>query len=820
MYVIDLEGEEYMLQADSENEGENSGNQSFSATIYNTQTNRLFIEDIAEMWRVVDHDDVEHKIIYAKRSGIGDSLKVEIKAVPLFFDTMDNLRIYKRYDEHMTAKKAFDRIFEDTGFGYNLVDNFDAVEWEGFGEGETKLETFKRALDRYKCEFRIVGNTINLEKQIGRDTQFMYRYRLNASNIEQEIDAEEMWTYARGYGDYGDGEGGDDWEDAELERDYTSPLADVLGKRHAPPIKNGNITTKKKMDEELKKLVDESLKISITADVYDLQEQGYPIAQSQLGDRVFVIDERIGLKEEVRVQEQTIKRNWKGEVIGLNITFGSENLSKRHQASIETATKEITDWINGRKTINYDFMDEAVKNASEIINGNENSIFSYSTQGVWGYNADDPNYVTRYVGDGIGFSKDGGATYTTAMTAEGGIVADVINTGTLKAITIDSVDIYGSYIEGSTFYTGSSKDYTEISGSKLTARGSFKRTWHGDTNKYDIRTVLENGYLRFRNDSEENSLYLSWDGFSTFVDGSGGGETSDNYASGTISWWDKTYSDNTGITISSHAGKPVMMSDLNHVVIHPKSEDSSKLFYFTKSQDGNEGYLIFSRLDGGTTSENKRGGFRFLNDKDGYVQVVNSDSETGSDTEMEAGQGTFNTVRQRKGTNYLKLYNENMFKLGEDSTGKRVASDVIRRRTYSSDANVRVTSSGTLGRSTSSEKYKVNIEKQFKNENEQLEHSKKILDISPVVWNDKYETETLCDEIEEDKKLSDDTFKIQKYFGTTSEKVIDVGLNELVDVGDDGELEGVSYSRMAIHLIPIIKDQQFRIEELEEQVNG
>src|SRR5699024_1781743 len=81
-------------------------------------------------------------------------------------------------------------------------------------------------------------------------------------------------------------------------------------------------------------------------------------------------------------------------------------------------------------------------------------------------------------------------------------------------------------------------------------------------------------------------------------------------------------------------------------------------------------------------------------------------------TEIEAGYGRFNTVRRRAGTNYLSLQNENYFKVGLDSdSSARVASEVISRRTASNSANVFITESGTLGRSSSSERYKVNIEK-------------------------------------------------------------------------------------------------------------
>lgn len=493
-YVKDLEGNEYILQATIENQYELNGNQSLSATILPTKVNKEFIDRIGEMWSVIDFDGVEHKIIYAKRKGKGQytpykkttvyegdtyffgptqttenktkktiidkvnpkNITVEIKAIPTFFDALDNDRIYERYDEHMTAVSAFDKIFKGTGFAYLLVDHFPAVEWEGFGEGETKLETFKRAIERYRCEFRISGNVVYLENRIGRDTQFMYRHRLNASNIEQEINAEEMFTYAKGYGNYGDGEGGGDWQEAKLKREYTSPLAKVIGVRHAPPIKNGNITTRKKMDEELERLVKESLKVSVSADIHDLREQGYPIAQSEMGDRVFLIDERIGLDDEIRVVNQTLVRNWKGQVIDLTVTFGDQDVTKRHSSSISTAVKDIQDILNGQKQIPQTALDEVTRNATRALNDARTQL-EFSRNGITAIDELNPNLLTRLNSAGLGVSRDGGATYENAITGEG-INATVIVAGILHGITIvqDSGDKKLEMAEGelTSYYQG------------------------------------------------------------------------------------------------------------------------------------------------------------------------------------------------------------------------------------------------------------------------------------------------------------------------------------------------------------------------------
>ncbi len=449
MHVIDLEKEEYMLQATYTVEGELNSNQSLSLKILPTKVNKVFIEDITEMWTVVDNNGVEYRVVYCKKKGEGNLMTVDIKGIPLFFDVLDNLREEYDLNEHMTAALAFNRIFEGTGFSFSLVDSFPAIQWEGFGAGgdETKLETFKRALNRYGAEFRISGSNVFLERRTGRDLSVMYRHRLNASNIVQENNAEEYWTFIRGYGDYEDGEDAG-WKTAKLKREYTSPLEKIVGKRHAPPLKDGRRTDGDELYNAIKAIVDDSLKISVTANIHDLRKQGYPIAQTQLGDRVFIIDERIGLNDEVRIVNQSVTKNWRDEVIDITLTFGTESLTKRHQSKMKTAVKSISDILSGRKQMPLSALDRRVQEISNIINGNNDSVFKYLPNGVIGWNGDDPNYMTRYVGDAIGFSSDGGQTYGTAMSAKLGIVADYITTGTLRSIIVEAVEIYGSKIEG------------------------------------------------------------------------------------------------------------------------------------------------------------------------------------------------------------------------------------------------------------------------------------------------------------------------------------------------------------------------------------
>src|SRR5690625_3365942 len=115
MHVIDLDGNEYALQATSTIEAELNGNQSLSASILPTKVNKAFISDITEIRRITDYDNVEQRIINVVRRVKGDNMSVDIKAISLFFYGMDTLRIPDRHDEHMTAQLAFNRIFEHKG---------------------------------------------------------------------------------------------------------------------------------------------------------------------------------------------------------------------------------------------------------------------------------------------------------------------------------------------------------------------------------------------------------------------------------------------------------------------------------------------------------------------------------------------------------------------------------------------------------------------------------------------------------------------------------------------------------------------------------
>ena len=815
MFIRDLNGEEYFLQGIVKHDQEINGDERIDIDIEYTDMNSEFLkkQDDLKMW-IILFEGKEYRVISSKQTGFGDKYQISVTAILYMLDWLNTSRIYKRIDESLTVTEAFNIVFDDTPFTYSTVESAPSNRFEGIGEGETRLEIFKTFIERYGYEFLIVGNTVYLYNQIGNDANFEYRYKVNAQDISKEVDASEMWTHAKGYGNYSDDDENTDVIDkAKLKREYTSPLEKVIGmRREAPPIRDGRITNQSTMDANLKKTVDESMQISFTADIYDMSQQGYDYQHAVLGDRVFLVDERIGLDTEIRVVKISRDISNTGQIINLEITFGTGNMADAYGSNLSTAAKDIADLIMGRKSLPFQALDIVSKSMVTKIQNTTSEII-YDTNGQHFMDKRNNNNIMTMNSSGLLLSTDGGRTAKTAITAEG-IVADTITTGTLNA---NLVSIRG----------GDNTDFIEMTNQYIYVMGQYDRNWRNINRRERGYVRIGEGMIRFRNEDTQSSVYMSHFGISTQIDAS--------LASGTLNFFDDKYSNHAqGVTLNSVNGVAALTSDNNRVYV--ESSDSVNInsltapvyvrpnvttseglneFSFTLANTGGgastNGYLMY-----GSQSNYKYGaGLRFTKNQSGKtVSVVDGDYATGGDTTIEAGIGAFNKVDRRSGNDYLYIVGEGYLHVGNDAS-RRVASNAIYKRTYSMGANVVITEEGTLGRSTSASKYKLSIENQFAEPSEQLEHSKNILNLDVKSWFDKAESEITAKECENGTRMCDDDFKLKRHVGLIAEDVENVGLSEYVDYNVDGGVESIQYDRLWVHLIPIIKEQQKRLEELE-----
>ncbi|QZA69684.1 tail fiber protein [Bacillus phage 035JT004] len=160
--------------------------------------------------------------------------------------------------------------------------------------------------------------------------------------------------------------------------------------------------------------------------------------------------------------------------------------------------------------------------------------------------------------------------------------------------------------------------------------------------------------------------------------------------------------------------------------------------------------------------------------------------------------------------------------LHKDGTGKRIWSNDIYNRTYGgASANVYITGEGTLGRISSSAKYKMEIKEVDTNT-----LADRILNLKPKSWYDKAIVEALVNELgtpnngeESGEEIEEDIPYLERYYGFIAEDLVEEGLEMFATYGradENGnrELEGIAYDRLWILLVPLVDRQRRQIEEL------
>ena len=478
-------GTEHPLLATKVVNSELNGQEDIELTIHQQKNNNLDLKTIDKLWEL-DYNNITYKIVYVKQQTRGNGFYLNVRATPLFYWDFDKSIIHENHDGSHTANEAFRRVFEGTGYNYVLVDFSPSLEWEGFGKGATRLEMFKRLIDRYGYEFTISGSTVTMRHLIGNDTNFMYKYKLNASNVSRSTDASAMFTHIKGFGNFEEGEE-DYFNNAKLKREFTSPLASILGKWEGQPIVDGRITQSSTLDEAMQKAVEDSLEISVEGTLHDIRKMGYNIAVPTKGDRVWLIDERIDLEQEIRVYSVKTTYDERDNIIDCEVTFGSQSIRERHKANINTLSKNFADLLTGQlklpiislEKIGMDMINAIHAASSEIVFGDF---------GMQAISKTNPNHVFGVNSEGWYISQDGGRTPRTIATAEG-IYADALFAGTLwltNEMNIESADGYLN-VTGSNFVMQSktnSNNAVEITPEGITIRG------------YDGREFIVDGIMR------------------------------------------------------------------------------------------------------------------------------------------------------------------------------------------------------------------------------------------------------------------------------------------------------------------------------------
>ena len=469
----DYQNNEYPLLAKKIVTSELNGNEDLELHIQQQKNNSLDLLTIDKLWEF-DYNNIIYKAVNIKRQTRGQSFNLNVRAMPLFYWEFSKSIIHENHDGSHTANSAFRTVFDGTGFNFVLVDFSPSVTIEGFGKGSNRLELFKRLLDRYNYEFEIQGRTVYMKHLIGNDTNYMYKYKLNASNVSSTTDATEYFTHIKGFGNFEEGEE-DYFNNAKLKREYTHPLASVVGKWEGSPIVDGRISQTSTLDEAMAQAVEESLAVTIEGTLHDVRKI-YDIAVPVKGDRVWLHDERINLEQEIRLHKIVTTYDEKDNIIACDVTFGSQSIGERHKANINSLSKNFRDLITGKLKLPIISLEQIGMDMINAIHAASSEIV-FGDFGMQAISKTNPNHVFGVNSEGWYISQDGGRTPKTIATAKG-IYADALFAGTLWLTNDLNIEGQSGYlnITGERFVMRSKSDsnkYFEITPNGALANQGF-----------------------------------------------------------------------------------------------------------------------------------------------------------------------------------------------------------------------------------------------------------------------------------------------------------------------------------------------------------
>lgn len=187
--------------------------------------------------------------------------------------------------------------------------------------------------------------------------------------------------------------------------------------------------------------------------------------------------------------------------------------------------------------------------------------------------------------------------------------------------------------------------YLTITGDRIEQVGTYTRNWKQETETETVRSILEKGMLRFRNDNKDRSLYFSDNGVSTYDDAYGNG-----YASGGLIFFDNRYSGYRSVVLESTHGVVALNSERNRAIVdagttaHIESQDfSTYIRPYKRSRPGinefrfwvkdgvdasaTDGVLSYGNADAGAAS-----GIRFQKSTSGQptVWITNGNGDIGT----------------------------------------------------------------------------------------------------------------------------------------------------------------------------------------------
>ncbi|MDO7795603.1 phage tail protein [Lactiplantibacillus plantarum] len=320
----------------------------------------------------LNFDNEKYVITYKKLSD--DTNTVVFDAVQQFFWDFAKVALHAQYTGSHEYSFYLGQLFDKSGYTYKNDVAVPAFEKENWGY-KNKLDLFNDIMDQAGVEFEVHNEIIHIAKQIGSDLTSFVRKGINLSNLTEEMKISDFATYAKGYGAFKDSE---DQSKGRLEVEYRSELAKKFGDLEMDPIVDERYTVADNLIAALKKQVDATYTVSMTMNIYDLENAGYPNYEApKVGDWILAIDEALNFKRKIRIIQLEEQFDVTGKRIGYTATCGDLSIVDQYthlQSSLDSKVQRIQETVdtaltsaNGKNTNYY--------GAKEPVSANEGDLW-------------------------------------------------------------------------------------------------------------------------------------------------------------------------------------------------------------------------------------------------------------------------------------------------------------------------------------------------------------------------------------------------------------------------------------------------------------
>lgn len=352
-------------------------------------------------------------------------------------------------------------------------------------------------LDKFGGEYIFDNNVISLPNEAGEHTKVVVAYGKNLTDINQEESIENTFTTIYPWAKIKE-EGSDiekiitvdgNFVDGEYVNNYRERRIEAVDFSQRNPKNKAELLTMAQQYVISNKIG--VPKVSIKASFVDLSSNAMGgtkkyIDSVDLCDYIHVYFKDLKISTEAQIIK-TVYRPDLERFESVELGDARTNLGDVITDKVDEVDKKLDDYING---MNDDWigMKDDIDNFNDVLNNpGKGKVVVYPSlsdpQEI--YITDNENLnlarkMWRWSEAGLAYSSTGrGGPWTVGMTKDGQIVADLINTGTLKAI-----DIMGVTIKGST-----------ISGGKLVS----------ESEKLDL--ILENGEINWYRKSDNKNIF-------------------------------------------------------------------------------------------------------------------------------------------------------------------------------------------------------------------------------------------------------------------------------------------------------------------------